>query len=88
MKDRTEITVDQVAEMLLTSEEVLHIADLGGRLLWYGKRTEYQLGKNIDEDSPERFRNLQVRHIGTTYNVVYDCAAVLLVVNDLYIEKQ
>ena len=89
MKDRTEITVDQVAGLLMTGGEVLHVSSLAGRKLWWGTRSEYQ-GSGLDAygESVERFRSLPVRNIGATWDPANNCAAVLLVVNDLYIEKQ
>lgn len=89
MKDRTEITVEQVAGLLMTGGEVLHVSSLAGRKLWWGTRSEYQ-GNGLDAygENVERFRNLPVRNIGATWDPANNCAAVLLVVKDPGTEKQ
>lgn len=77
------ITVEQVAERLLTGGEVLHISSLAGRKLWWGTRQEFQEG-GVDEDgeSVERFRGLQVRAVGATWDPARNSAAVLVTVKD------
>lgn len=82
-KERTteEITVEQVAERLMTGGEVLHISSLAGRRLWWGTRQEYQeSGTDSCGENVEKLRGLQVREIGATWDPAHNCAAVFITV--------
>ena len=82
-KKRTteEITVEQVAERLMTGGEVLHISSLAGLRLWWGTRQQYQEGgTDAYGEDVEKLRGLPVRDIGATWDPARNCAAVLITV--------
>lgn len=73
-----EIKVEQAAALLLTSAEVMHVTDAGGRILWAGSRREWEDGRDRDGRQADALRGLPVKGIGAAWDTYADRAAVIL----------